>query len=498
MSEAEAPYDWRTLPPATRHYAEVIGDPISQSKSPKIHGFWLGKLEIEADYRAAHVKPEDLAAYLTARRADRHWRGCNVTMPHKQAVMGLVDKLDPLAERVGAVNTVVRESDGRLTGYNTDVPGFLEPLRPLLDETHYFRMARVLGTGGAARAIITALAGEKLIIVLAGRNPAKARALLDELDPAGEHHVADLAHFADSTDFAFDDRELCLDLVVNASSLGMVGQPPLNFDLSHAPPGSVFYDIVTSPLDTAFLRAARAAGFRTIDGLSMLIGQADYAFRHFFGAMPPRDDGDRALRLLLGARPYVLGLTGSIGMGKSAVAAMLRDDGVPVFDADAEVHRLQGPDGALLPEIEAAFPGTTGPTGVDRPKLGAAVFGNPEALARLEAIMHPAVGAARAAFMTANAAAPLVVFDVPLLFEKGGWQDVDGVAVVSAPAEAQAARVLARPGMTPEKFAHILALQVPDAEKRARADFVIDTGTTLEETRGAVKALVVGLLAGRN
>ena len=96
------------------------------------------------------------------------------------------------------------------------------------------------------------------------------------------------------------------------------------------------------------------------------------------------------------------------------------------------------------------------------------------------------------------AAAPLVVFDVPLLFEKGGWQDVDGVAVVSAPAEAQAARVLARPGMTPEKFAHILALQVPDAEKRARADFVIDTGTTLEETRGAVKALVVGLLAGRN
>ena len=196
-------------------------------------------------------------------------------------------------------------------------------------------------------------------------------------------------------------------------------------------------------------------------------------------------------------RPFILGLTGSIGMGKSAVAGMLRDEGVPVFDADAEVHRLQGPGGALLPAIESAFPGTTGPGGVDRPKLGAAVFGKPEALARLEAIVHPAVAESRASFLTTHAAAPLVVFDVPLLFEKGGWQNVDGVAVVSAPAEAQAARVLARPGMTPEKFAQILALQVPDAEKRARADYVIDTGCALEETRRAVKALVAGLLAGK-
>jgi shikimate dehydrogenase len=294
------PFDWRRPAPG-RAYAEVIGDPISQSKSPKIHNFWLGKLGIDADYRAAHVTPDELADYLAARRADPLWRGCNVTMPHKQAVMALVDRLDPLAERVGAVNTVVPGADGMLTGYNTDVPGFLEPLRPLLDETHYFRMARVLGTGGAARAIVTALAEEKLVIVLAGRNPDKARALLDELDAPGdnhgaEHHAADLAHFADATDFSFDDREQCLDLVVNASSLGMTGQPALAFDLSHAPPGSVFYDIVTSPLDTAFLQAARAAGFRTVDGLAMLIGQADHAFRRFFGATPPRGEADAELR----------------------------------------------------------------------------------------------------------------------------------------------------------------------------------------------------------
>jgi len=283
----------------SRAYAEVIGDPIAQSKSPAIHGFWLGHLGIDADYRATRVGSCDLREFLNTRRADPDWRGCNVTMPHKQAVIPYLDHLDPLAASVGAVNTIVPEN-GALVGYNTDVPGFLEPLRPLLDQTHYFRMARVLGTGGAARAIVKGLASEKLVIVLAGRDPAKARALLDELDPAGEHHAASIAHFADPTDFAFDDREKCLDLVVNATSLGMTDQPPLVFDLSHAPPGSIFYDIVTSPLDTAFLQSARAAGFRTVDGLSMLIGQADHAFRRFFGALPPRDR-DAQLRVALGA-----------------------------------------------------------------------------------------------------------------------------------------------------------------------------------------------------
>jgi shikimate dehydrogenase len=279
-------------------YAEVIGDPIRQSKSPAIHGYWLERLGLDGDYRATHVTTGGLADFIAARRQDPDWRGCNVTMPHKQAVIALLDRLDPPAARVGAVNTIVPEG-GELVGYNTDVPGFLEPLRPLLDQPHLFRMARVLGTGGAARAIIAALAGEGLVLVLAGRDPAKARALLDELDPTGEHHVTDLAHFAGPTDFAFDDRAGCFDLIVNATSLGMTGHPPLAFDLSHAPPGSVFYDIVTSPLDTAFLRAARERGFRTVDGLSMLIGQADHAFRRFFGALPPRGPADDELRARL-------------------------------------------------------------------------------------------------------------------------------------------------------------------------------------------------------
>ena len=248
-------------------YAEVIGDPIRQSKSPLIHTFWIGKLGLDADYRAEHVTVERLEAYLAERRNDPDWRGCNVTMPHKQTIMPLLDRLEPLAERLAG--------------------------------QHYFRMARILGTGGAARAIISGLAQHGFTLVLAGRDPAKARSLLDELAPRAEHHAAALDHFAAPTDFAFDDREGCCDLVINASPLGMRGQPPLHFDWSHAPPGSIAYDIVTDPLDTPFLRDAQAAGHETIDGYAMLIGQAAAAFTHFFGAEPPREkDAELRERLL--------------------------------------------------------------------------------------------------------------------------------------------------------------------------------------------------------
>lgn len=189
-------------------------------------------------------------------------------------------------------------------------------------------------------------------------------------------------------------------------------------------------------------------------------------------------------------RPLIIGLTGSIGMGKSTVAAMFAESGVPVFDADAEVRKLQGPGGELLPAIEEAFPGSTGPAGVDRDRLGASVFADKAALARLEAIVHPAVGAKRAAFLAAHADKPAVVFDIPLLFERGGHEAVDTIVVVSAPAHQQAERVLARPGMSEQKFAHILTLQTPDAEKRERAHHVIDTGTSLAETRAQVLALI--------
>ena len=191
--------------------------------------------------------------------------------------------------------------------------------------------------------------------------------------------------------------------------------------------------------------------------------------------------------------PKIIGLTGSIGMGKSSVAAMFAEAGIPVFDADAEVRAMQGPGGELVPAIEAAFPGSTGPQGVDRDRFGQQVFADKTALARLEAIVHPAVAARRAAFLEAHHDKPAVLFDIPLLFERGGHAGVDTIVVVSAPAQVQRARVLARPGMTAEKFDHILGLQWPDADKRARADHVIDTGTSLAETRAAVAALIASL-----
>ena len=174
---------------------------------------------------------------------------------------------------------------------------------------------------------------------------------------------------------------------------------------------------------------------------------------------------------------------------------MFRAAGVPVFDADAAVHMLQGPGGRLLPEIEAAFPGTTGPKGVDRAALGKAVFGDRVALRRLERIVHPAVYAMRRHFLRRHRSRAIVIDDVPLLFETRGERRMDATIVVSAPAWMQRKRVLARPGMTEARFAHILKLQVPDREKRRRADFVIDTGTTRFETRQQVLLLLACLRA---
>jgi len=192
----------------------------------------------------------------------------------------------------------------------------------------------------------------------------------------------------------------------------------------------------------------------------------------------------------------ILGLTGSIGMGKSTVARMFEEEGIPLFDADAVVHQLQGPEGELVAAIEARFPGTTGAEGVNRTALAERVLAEPEALQNLEGLIHPAVARERRAFLARHADSPLVVLDIPLLFEKGGADQVDKIAVVSAPGPVQRERVLARPGMTLTKFCQILALQLPDAEKRARADFVISTGGSLEQTHAQVREIIACLVSG--
>ena len=194
-----------------------------------------------------------------------------------------------------------------------------------------------------------------------------------------------------------------------------------------------------------------------------------------------------------------IALTGSIGMGKSTVAAMFERAGIPVFDADAEVRRLQGPGGALVSAIEQRFPGSTANGAVDRDALSALVLGRPDELAALEAIVHPAVHAARGQFLLANRDAPAILFDIPLVFETHGEGAFDKIIVVSAAADIQRQRVLARPGMTEEKLDAILARQTPDAEKRARADFVIETSGDLSATERQVGEILacLGLAPGR-
>jgi dephospho-CoA kinase len=189
----------------------------------------------------------------------------------------------------------------------------------------------------------------------------------------------------------------------------------------------------------------------------------------------------------------IVGLTGSIGMGKSTVAARFRHNGIAVCDADAEVHKLY--EGAAVPAIEAAFPGTTEGGKVDRQRLARALIENPPEFKRLEAIVHPMVFAAERAFLQAEAAkgAPLAVLEIPLLLETGGEKRVDVVIVVSAPADKQRERVMQRPGMTAEKLEQVLARQMPDPEKRARADFVVDTGGTIAETEVQVDRIIESL-----
>ena len=194
-----------------------------------------------------------------------------------------------------------------------------------------------------------------------------------------------------------------------------------------------------------------------------------------------------------------LALTGSIGMGKSTVAGMFAAAGIPLFDADAAVRRLQGPGGALVERIEQRWPGTTRDGAVDRDALAMKVLGDKDELAVLEAMVHPAVHHERTRFIMAHGDAPALLFDIPLLFETHGESTFDKVIVVSAPAEVQRARVLGRPGMTAAKLDSILARQLPDADKKARADFVIDTNGSLAATQAQVDAILacLGLATGQ-
>ncbi len=264
-------------------YAEVIGDPIAQSKSPLIHGTWLADLGIAASYRACHVRPDELADYIARRRDDPDWRGCNVTIPHKIQVLDHVADPGGVRASIGAANTIARDATGALFATNTDAGGFFAPIA---DAGLAGKPVVVIGAGGAARAVLFALAqmGVGPVTVL-NRNVLKASMLLAA--------------------FGLKGKALPLGsplppaaLLVNASALGMAGQEPLDIDLAPLPADAIVYDLVYSPLVTDLIAQAEDRGLATVDGLEMLVGQAALAFELFFGAPPPEGD-DEALRARL-------------------------------------------------------------------------------------------------------------------------------------------------------------------------------------------------------
>jgi shikimate dehydrogenase len=286
-------------------YAEVIGDPIGHSKSPLIHKFWLKKLGLDYDYRRKQVKPDDLAAYLASRRRDRDWCGCNVTIPHKKAILAHLDETLPVVDRLGASNCITRRgsNEPRLVGDNTDWSGFLEPMQAWIKPGPIAKFAYVVGTGGAAAAISYALDRADFCVVSIARDTEKALALRRRLDLFDDDLVMPLAALSKGDEEAnlpghWGDRETRIDCLVNATPLGMTGYPPLDVDLGHFPEDLLVYDIVYDPLETQLLRDARRRGMPTVDGLAMLIGQAASAFEIFFVEKAPRQH-DEALRALL-------------------------------------------------------------------------------------------------------------------------------------------------------------------------------------------------------
>lgn len=481
-------------PGAEMRKAFVTGWPLTSTRSPLIHNAWIAEHGLDAVYEAVPVPPEEADVFLRDFTA-RGYVGGNVTMPHKERAAAIADRRSATVERLsaggsGSANTLWSDG-GAIACDSTDGHGFaanLDENAPGWDRNASESTVMVLGAGGAALAVVDMLAQRRFgRILIANRTGAKAQALATRLtngEALAWNEVADALPQ--------------VDLLVNTTALGMKGSEPSAHyppDLSRMKPQVLVNDLVYVPLRTPLLEAAGRHGLRTVDGLGMLLHQAAPGFERWFGIRPcvTARLRRRVVRDLGETEPVFLGLTGSIGMGKSTTAAMFLDLGVPVHDADATVHGLYA--GAAAPLIEAAFPGTTGPEGVDRDALRRAVVGRPDAMKRLEGIVHPMVRAENERFRRAVVAEqrPLAVLDIPLLFETGGDARCEAVVTVTAPPEVQRERVLARGTMSEAEFEAVLARQVPDAEKRARSDFVVDTSQGMAHARSRVSDIVAQL-----
>lgn len=473
----------------------VVGDPIDHSRSPLIHAHWLDIHNLVGSYERLCISPSDFSNFFQELKQSGEWSGGNITIPHKESVYGLVDECDSVAHRIGAVNTVWSDN-GRWHGSNTDSYGFLANMDERAvgwDSADKLpRTALILGSGGASRAVIDALFQRGFErITLTNRT--------------GERAVA-LAQHLSCVSVAWGEVPSDTGLIVNATSVGMNDHPPippdvspdiLPIDISSLPSDCVVCDLVYTPLCTGFLRVARQHNLKTVDGLGMLLHQAAPGFEKWFGVRPKVSEELRC-RLLrdLGELPKhsgsvkFLGLTGSIGMGKTTTAAMFADLGVPVCDLDSIVHDLYRGEAVAL--VESAFPGTTKSGEVDRVALSTAVVGDSEKLKKLELLLHPLLESRQQSFRdrVCREEAPLAIFDSPLLFEQGAHEQMDAVIVATAPPEVQRERVLSRPHMSESKFASLLSRQWSDEKKRENADYIVDTSLGFDAVRGEVKRIV--------
>ncbi len=474
--------------------AGVIGFPVSQSLSPIIHREWLRREGKNGDYDFVLI-PDTRTAFNQKLQDLRKtgYKGVNVTLPHKQNALESADQFSPEAALAGAANMLSFEKD-HVFADNSDHLGFQNALKAKLLKTSKLNgeltSALLLGAGGASGAVLIALIKSGFSkIYICNRTIDKARALQKRVGKIKKGHQS-------VETIPWDKRQsVDVDLVVNTTSLGMKNNPELDFEVGKKFGHKIIADIVYSPLETKLLKDASSMGLVTIDGLSMLMHQAVPGYLRWLGDKAVVDDELRDLLINNLAKKVpmkVIGLTGSIGMGKSTIGGMFAQLGYPLWDADSAVHRLYQKGGDAVNPVGVVFPDAIVNGRIDREKLSVILKKSPDKFKQLEKIVHPLVAKDREYFLEQQRLknTKLCILDIPLLFENNSEHYFDKIIVVSASAETQRKRVLGRNNMSEEKFNLILSKQMPDSEKRSRADFIIDTDQELDKTKTQVSNLI--------
>ena len=484
--------------------AAVIGNPIKHSRSPLIHNHWLRKSGINGSYEALFAENEVEFINLIKKLRLSGYSGFNITVPFKKIASEIVDErinneISYCNKDLPAINTIKIEND-KLVGYNTDYYGFSSVLFNNLKSMESVKNIIILGAGGAAKSILYGLSEtfkdskdtKSIKVTILNRTLSKADELshaLKSIDSPFKFFIGSLGEFEDSIPNC--------DLLINSTSLGMEGiKVNLDISLENSKKDLFVYDIVYTPLQTQLLLSAKKFNRSFTNGLGMLINQAAPAFCLFYNynnldslledtALYEKLEKDIGVWLLK------IGLTGSIGMGKTETGKMFSDFGFPLYDADAAVHKLYGPGQKGSEKVKKKFPNAINSDGsVNRESLSKEVLEDPEKIKILENIIHPLVGEDREEFFKKNSKAKAIVLDIPLLFETGGEKFVDLVVVVDAPREIQEERVLSRPNMTKSKFDKIIAKQIPNDEKKKKADFIVDTSVSIDDARNQVENIV--------